>query len=289
VAKPGERAGMTAVEWENSLGERGWAVIDLPDPAPVACTRAWLLAQLRESFPRLARLEDYHQSAASDAAHFTLLDAIAQRFWTKQFSREIVTANLDLFRALIGPDLHVQNYPYLRVVRPGRSEDAVPLHRDTYYGASPYEVSVVVPFTDMTAASALRAIPGSHTEPDAAYPYVQTQNAQVTPGSSRHRLGYTYAPRLLDPALERRAEPMLAHVGQALIFGLSLVHGGGTNASDGTRFSTDIRVVNSFAPVRMSRGVREDYFVPLCSSPISRIAQRYRASNEGLARPKATP
>ena len=39
-------------------------------------------------------------------------------------------------------------------------------------------------------------------------------------------------------------------------------------------------MVSSLAPVQLSRGVRDDYFVPLCSSPISRTADRYRAQNE---------
>ena len=70
---------------------------------------------------------------------------------------------------------------------------------------------------------------------------------------------------------------MPLEVGQALIFGLSLVHGGGINNGARTRFSTDIRVVNSLAPVTWSRGVHEDYFVPLCASagePVGRALPR---------------
>jgi hypothetical protein len=65
-----------------------------------------------------------------------------------------------------------------------------------------------------------------------------------------------------------------------LIFGLALVHGGGYNASPRTRFSTDIRIVNSFAPVSFSRGVRADYYMPLCSSSVSISAQRFLAQNK---------
>jgi ectoine hydroxylase-related dioxygenase (phytanoyl-CoA dioxygenase family) len=230
----------------------------------------------------LRALEDYHLAAADDARHFAVFEDIATRFWQAQHGRAIIAANLDLFRRLLGPDLHVQQYPYLRIVRPRQADDAVPLHRDIYYGASPYEVSVVVPFTDMGPDCTVRAVPGSHVEPDAAYPYVQQESMAVTLGSPRHKLGYAYAPRLLDPALAARTEPMPAKVGQALIFGLSLVHGGGANHGDRTRFSTDIRVVSSLAPVQLDRGVRKDYFVPLCSSPISRSAERYRARNGGL-------
>jgi ectoine hydroxylase-related dioxygenase (phytanoyl-CoA dioxygenase family) len=176
-------------------------------------------------------------------------------------------------------DLHVQRYPYLRAVRPGKPDDAVPLHRDTYYGTSPYEVSVLVPFTRVHASAAIRVISGSHLAPDAAYPYVQTVSPDVTIRSPKHRLGFAYAPRLLDPALADTAEPVPLEVGQALVFGLSLVHGHGINTGGRTRFSSDIRVVNSLAPVTWSRGVHQDYYTPLRSSPVSRSAARYLAAN----------
>ena len=261
------------------LLERGWVVVDLPDASPVNRVREALLADLHARFPNLSQIERYH-TVCDDEKHDAIVHEIAENFWAAQYGNSIVTSNFDLFRILIGPDIHVQHHPYLRVVRPHRPADAVPLHRDTYYGASPFEVSVVVPFTDMGRDCALRAIPGSHLEPDAAYPFVQTVSDTVKLGSPRHRLGYAYAPRLLDPALDARAEPIPVRVGQALIFGLSLVHGGGTNSSHQTRFSTDIRVVNSFAPVSFSRGVRADYYVPLSSSPVSRSARRFLASNE---------
>ncbi|MFO1057226.1 MAG: phytanoyl-CoA dioxygenase family protein [Dongiaceae bacterium] len=193
--------------------------------------------------------------------------------------------HLDLFRGLLGPDLLVQRRPYLRCVRPGRPEDAAPLHRDTYYGASPYELSAVVPLVEMPAAAAIAAIPGSHLEPDAAYPYRQLPGDAGLIGTPRHRLGYPYAPRLLDPALEARTVRVPVALGEAMLFGLSLVHGGGVNDGAATRFSIDVRVVNALAPVRIGRGVDTAYFVPLCASPISRSAQRYLAANQPADQP----
>ena len=153
-----------------------------------------------------------------------------------------------------------------------------------------FEVSVVVPFTDMEGDSAVRVITGSHLAPDADYPYIQEVSPDVIIRSPRHQLGYPYAPRVLDPALAKRAEPVPLVVGQALLFGLSLVHGGGVNEGTRTRFSTDIRVANSLAPVAWSRGVDPDYFVPLCRSAVSRTAEAYleanRAAPDRCSRPK---
>jgi hypothetical protein len=270
---------MSATGRERALAERGWLVVDLPDPAPVLEARHALESWLRLHRPGGVSLERYHEAVPHDDDHVAVLHDLARRYWEGRLGRAIVERNLELFRDLAGADLNVQRRPYLRAVRPGRPADAQPLHRDTYYGASPYELSVLVPFTSMDATAAMRIVPGSHLEPDAAYPFRQTASADVTMRSPRHELGYPYAPRLLDPALDARAVPVPLRVGQAAIFGLALVHGGGVNDGAHTRFSTDIRVVNAWAPVRMSRGVDAEYFEPLCLSAATRSARLYLDAN----------
>jgi hypothetical protein len=271
---------VTPASVETALAEHGWATIDLPDPSPVFTIRERLLARLQlQAWPGLTSLEDYHQSATDEERHVEALHDLATYYWEQDLGRTVITANLDVFKALVGADLHIQRRPYLRAVRPGHVRDAAPLHRDTYYGASAYEVSILVPLTDVSEAGAMRVVSGSHLEPDTAYPFEQQQSPDVAIRSPRHQLGFPYAPRVLDAALFERATPVPLRVGQALVFGLSLVHGGGINSGPHTRFSTDIRVVNSLAPVTLSRGVDEHYFVPLCSSPISGTARRYLAAN----------
>ena len=269
---------------EAKLLDDGWVVVDLADPTPVVATRDALLAHLRDSgLTTLARLDEYHQLVRDDEAHIEIWHELSEWFWEVDCSRSIVEANLELFRTLLGPDLHVQRYPYLRAVRPGHDGDAAPIHRDTYYGSSPVELVALVPFTDVDEVGAMRVVTGSHVQPDADFPYTQTQNPDVAIRSKRHRLGYSYAPRLLDPEVADRAEPVPLRVGQALLFVLSLVHGGGSNAGDRTRFSTDIRLVNSMADVSYRRGVHDDYYVPLSTSVVNRSARRYREAN--AARP----
>ena len=265
---------------EALFAERGWLVVDLPDPAPVFDARDRLLDRLRGgALPALAALDEYHGAVPDDARHIEILHDLATFYWGAGLGRAIIEANLSVVRQLVGVDLHVQRYPYLRAVRPGKPGDAPPLHRDTYYGTSPYEVSVLVPFTRVEASGAMRVISGSHLAPDAAYPYEQTVSPDVTIRSPRHELGFAYAPRLLDPALLDATEPVPLEVGQALLLGLSLVHGHGINTGARTRFSSDIRVVNSLAPATWSRSVHADYYVPLCSSPVTRAAARYLEAN----------
>jgi hypothetical protein len=273
---------VSAAVYEATLAERGWVVVDLPDPSPVRHARERLLARLRETaLPGLRSLDDYHWLVDDDERHIEILHGLMVFFWEAELGRAVIASNLELFRHLVGLDLHIQRCPYLRAVRPGKPRDAAPLHRDTYYGASAYEVSVLVPLTDMGAEGVLRVISGSHVSPDSAYPYVQQVTPEVAIRSPKHQLGFPYAPRLLDPLLAERAEPVPLAVGQALVFGLSLVHGHGINAGSRTRFSTDIRVVNSLVPVPRHRGVHDDYYVPLCSSAVSGSAHRYLTANEG--------
>lgn len=250
-------------------------VIDLPDRDSVLGARAELVAWLRAGpAPELGALEEYHL-VVDDGAHADVHWDLSTWFWERRLAHEIVTRNLALLQQLVGIDLHVQRYPYLRIARPGRPSDVTGLHRDTLYGASPYELSLLVPFTDVTEAGALQVVSGSHAEPAAAYPALRRDAPGVEPGSRAHRLGFPYAPQELAPEVAARAEPVPLRVGQALAFGLGLVHGQSVNAAEQTRFSVDVRVVNSFAPVTLARGVRADYYEPLSAAPVTRLARRY--------------
>ena len=255
--------------------ERGWVVIDLAHADAVAAIGAALLAQLQATaMPGLARLEDYHEHT-DDAGHETVRFDLARWYWDARLGRRVVDANLPFLQGFIGLDLHVQRFPYLRVVRPDKPEDVTGIHRDTDYGASPYEVSMVVPFTALDADSALRVVSGSHLEPHDRFPATRAESDVVTPGSPRHLLGFPYAPQILAPAVAEQSVPVEVGVGQALLMSLGLVHGQIANTSASTRFSTDIRVVNSLAPVTFARGVRAEYYEPLCESPVTEQARRH--------------
>jgi len=266
------------------FAECGWTTINLPDRDVVAAVRDALLGHLRsESVPRLQRLEEYHQHVAGDERHVQILFDLCQFYWSEQLGTKLITSALPFFQHFIGLDLHVQKYPYLRAVRPGSHDDAVRLHRDTYYGSSPYEIAVFIPFVDLPAESALRFIRGSHAEADSCYPWTAADSGGVASGSIRHQLGFPYAPKYLDAKLLARAEAVPLQFGQAVLFSLSLVHGNGINSTSATRFSTDIRVVNSLAPIEWSHSVHPDYYLPLSSSVVTQQARRYLHANGGSA------
>ena len=261
---------------------------DLPDPSAVVAVRDRLLAWLKDRLPELRSLESITCSRpAKNSTSFCCMAfrvGIGIRTWDERSSRPIWIC----FALSWGP---ICISSAILICAPcGRAEtrDAAPLHRDTYYGASAYEVSVVVPFTDMSESCALRVISGSHRAPDSDYPFTQIVSPDVVVRSPKHELGFPYAPRLLDPDLDgsRGGGPSPCGPGAALP--LSLVHGGGIDTGTQTRFSTDIRVVNSWAPVSMSRGVHPDYFVPLCASAVTSTARDYQEINQ-VTSPKESP
>ena len=253
----------------------GWVVVDLQHPDVVSDIGEQLLAWLRTGpMPELDRLDDYHEHATDDAVHERVHYDLANQYWDARLGHRVVDAELEFLRNFVGLDLHVQRYPYLRIARPGRATDVTGLHRDLLYGASPYEVSILVPFTELGADSALHVVTGSHTEPSSSFPATRVESGDVSPGSPRHRLGFPYAPQVLAPDLAARAEPVPLRVGQALVMSLGLVHGQTVNDGATTRITTDVRVVNSLAPIEFSRGVRDDYYEPLCVSPVTEQARR---------------
>ncbi len=260
--------------------EQGWLQITLSDPSPVEAARDAVLAHLRARwFSDLERLEDYHLFATEDALHFKIQHDVARFYWEGGFGPEVIRRNPEPFRALAGLDLHIQRYPYLRIARPDRRQDNVGFHRDIHYGSSPYEVSVHVPLTDPGIEGSLALIPGSHLESDRAYPWTRRESAEVAQGSSRHQLGFVYAPKDMGSAIAERMKPIHTQVGQALMFGLAIVHGQEVNRGPVTRFSTDIRIVNSMAPINWERSVRQDYYMPWCSSAVTEQARHFLAAD----------
>src|ERR1700690_3216994 len=98
----------------SELAERGWAVIDLPDPGPVQEARDRLLGSLRKHLPKLEDLADYHRHVADDSRHVEIMFELCQFYWEQQLASAIIAANLDIIRAMAGPDLDIQRRPFLR-------------------------------------------------------------------------------------------------------------------------------------------------------------------------------
>ena len=260
--------------------EKGWILIDLENPETVFKARDGMLGFLKETFfSSLERLEDLHEHIPDDETYSKMHLALTDFYRGQGYAKDIITSDVDFFRQFVSCDLSIQAKPYLRVARPGAAQDNIGLHRDTFYGASPYELSVFVPFTDLDEGSALRMLSGSHVEPDSKYAFHEVENPSVERGSPRHQAGIPYAPKVIEEeAAKTMAVPM--KTGQVFIFGLSTVHGQKINRGKTTRVSSDIRVVNSLAPFLVKRAGDDDFYERVCQSPVSQQAARYLEVNQ---------
>ena len=219
--------------------------------------------------------KDFHAYAAHTQLHLDLTE-----YYRKEgLSLKIIAGEVELFRQFMGPDISVQKNPYLRIARPGARGDNIGYHRDTFYGSSPFEISVFVPLTDLDMGNALRFLSGSNDTSDDTYPFEQFDNEGIERGSPRHLAGIPYAPRVIKPENVPDIVPVPVTVGQAVIFGLSNVHGQIVNESQTTRVSTDIRLVNTLAPFSESRGGGDEYYQQLSRSPLTEQANRYLEAN----------
>lgn len=262
------------------LLEQGWVVATLPNQAALVDLKAFVLENLRNNwFPDIERIEDYHDFVVDDEQHTKIQYEISRPYWNEKLGQRIIGDNLACFREIVGPDISVQKFPYLRIARPGQPKDNIGYHRDTYYGSSPYEISVHIPLMDLAEKGCLQVIPGSHLASDQDYQFTQYDAEDVEKGSVKHQLGFLYSPKQLQPDIQDRLVPVPIKFGQVMIFALSLVHGQENNGGDCTRMSTDVRIVNSLAPIDWSRSVHADYYSMLSQGAATSIAKAYEAAN----------
>jgi hypothetical protein len=269
---------MTARVPSADFAARGWFRFPLNRRDLLESIRSGILERLQERVAEIDSLERYHEFVESDEDHFAIQKYVSDWYWDSGLGPELLAHDVDVFRKFMGLDLHIQARPYLRIARPGRTQDNVAVHRDTHYGGSPYEASVHIPFTDTGLDGSLGVISGSHIEPDSAYPYEVTENPGVSRGDAMHQMGFLYAPKRMRDEDIARVTPAGTRLGEALVFSLAIVHGQVVNRSNVTRFSTDIRLINSLAPVDWSRLEERGRYKQLAVSPMTEAARLYEAA-----------
>jgi glycosyltransferase involved in cell wall biosynthesis len=270
----------TLGELDDHYRSYGWCLVDLPQPQIFGTIVETLEIKLREMVgDPSATLTRYHEFVR-EHQHEEVQWALASVFWDARFSEQIGRENAAFFRAFIGPDLHIQSKPYLRIVRPGHGGDNIGYHRDTFYGQSPYEVTVFCALTDLDARGALRFVPGSHVLPDSNFGIVPAGKAPWGKGSQKHLLGFPYAPKKITADIDADLRPVPTHVGQAIVFSPSLIHGQVMNDMESTRVSVDLRLIESFAPIKFRLDLSQRGYVPLHESAITNVARRYYAVSD---------
>ncbi|HSX24412.1 MAG TPA: methyltransferase domain-containing protein [Candidatus Andersenbacteria bacterium] len=259
--------------------QNGYTVIDLLYPQRIFDIRQALLRKLREATSNSEiTLEKYHGHMIDDEKHTQIQIALTDFIRSDDLIQKVVLDNTALFEQLIGPDMNIQAQPYLRITRPGKSKDNIGYHRDTFYGGSPYEISVVIPFVELDTGNALRVQPKSHLIPEKSIPLIQTKSEDVEKGSAKHKLGFLYAPKIIDPSYHLDMQPVPLQLGQVLAFSLATLHGTIGNDSTNTRWSVDMRIVARHAPVDLS--LRPTYYNQYLASPATALSDAYEKVNK---------
>lgn len=235
---------------------------------------------IQTPLPEIQSTHDYIRSEvplkgwADDLIHIQTQKRLSDYLHYK--AKKILSKHVEYFKQLIGPDLLIHKYPYLRMARPGKAQDNIGIHRDTLYGSSPYEVSVLIPLSNMTGGAAMKVLPGSHVKPSNYYPYTEGES-QCDKLSDKHKLGFLYAPKVMSKEVIEECIPINLSMGDILVFFPSLVHGQEVNTSEEIRLSMDSRIVNSLAPVNTKRAVHSDYFEFFSMGTVETVARSYES------------
>ena len=106
------------------------------------------------------------------------------------------------------------------------------------------------------------------------------ESPEVTKGSIKHQMGFSYAPKIIEQECLDGLEPVPVALGEAMIFQHTLVHGTKLNTGPATRWSSDTRIANAWAPIDLK--MRPDYYEELCRSASFRMIRAYDAQNSSL-------
>lgn len=257
----------------------GWSVIGFPDKADVLACRQTIEDELRNILENESvTLESYHEHV-DDETHTRTQWALANHVWDTDLSRRLVEGLFEAVVSFIGPGIKYQTKPFLRIARPGRASDNIDYHRDTFYGQSPYEATIHVPFVECDEDKALRMVPGSHVLAEDAFDVGTGAPSDWSRGSPKHQMGFPYAPKELVDLDEDALVPIVLRLGEAVIFSPAIVHGQRVNNGSSTRFSIDLRVVSADAPLDADRLKPARGYADLTRSPVSEAAEQYHAQN----------
>lgn len=230
--------------------------------------------ELSKILKRKTNLENYHQLNLNNDKHKKIQWSIATFFWKKKFHVELMRTIIPFLESKLGPDILVQRKPFLRIARPNEDIDNIGFHKDTIYGQSPYEMSIHIPLVDLDKRSCLKFVKGSQ--------FLKEKNikfekfiSQVKKGSKSHKLGTPYDPkRISEKKYNFSAIPL--KLGEYIFFTPALIHGQELNKNPNvTRFSIDVRVTSSFAPIDQSKKSFNGNYISLQESEILKLAKKY--------------
>lgn len=259
----------------------GFVVVDLINKGFIFNEKSHLEKELKTlTSIKDITLETYHLYNFDENQHIETRYKLMKFLHKTGFHMKLAMENLPWFKEIIGRDLSIQQFPYLRVAKPNSIKDNIGFHRDTWYGTLACEISVLVPFTRMSKDNTLSLEPGSYKFPDQKYKYEKHVSKEVQKGSVMHQAGIPYMSNILKNRDMCDLHPIPIDVGQILIFNLAVLHGQEINSSDHTRFSMDFRMVNTLENLMKKVNGEQKYYIELVKSPIKQQETAYVENNQ---------
>ena len=236
---------MNILRMADHLRSEGFVILPLQDPKildPVLRLINQFFGSDSEAHCRMSR-EEFH----------TLVETCQSYINNAGCLRRFVDSNLKVVEGLVGAnDLFWVSVMKLRAVRPSKYlgsnvSDNVGFHRESLYASSEqvsFQFNCWMPVVAAASTSGMWYLPRSHIVPDEELVVEEDihNKSKVERYSAGHRIGLPYAPKsierspIFDRANLRRFDVPL---GSMVIFSSMLIHGGGVNTTEETRFSLD--------------------------------------------------
>lgn len=256
--------------------DNGYDVFEINNKDGLNEIRFFIEEYLKNKISYDLSLESYHEFVNSNDDHKKHQFDVFEKVNEKGLHKRLIEDNITQWIGILGPDIDIQSFCYVRSARPGKSEDNIGYHRDTFYGNSAYETSSLFVLTNNDENGVIKLAKGSHKWGEVKYEKVVSES--VKKGSNESKMGFLYEPKILDNSYSEELFPVQSKIGECLLFNLGALHGLEVNNDDITRWSIDFRVKSAFSPV--SKNLRKDYYMPLRRGPLTTAALEYYRNNK---------
>ena len=201
------------------------------------------LEQFSENIIPEFSLKNYHKHLAElEIDHHAFIAKISRKIPHSELDFEYIDKLIKIANDDFGAEFGIyRSNIEFRVVRPN-NEDNNDLHRDHWFPYFTPLVNIYLPLQNSFFDSAMGIIPISHewTENDVVPTFTYEES---NAGMKYIKNGVAYS----VPGIKTSTKPLNLHrpdimEGDFMLFSPKLVHGGGSNSSDGTRFSFEIRL-----------------------------------------------
>ena len=227
--------------------ERGFNVERFLDGAAHQALRkgieAFLVAAINEHLGmNLTSLDlgKYHEVVDTDEKHLALVSHTRDGFPLSRFPVDLARLEGRLSEILgidvcsTNPYLKTEQVFFVRVIRPGKTRDNNPPHRDVWLDFYRNCVNIYVPIVGSNERSSLPMMAGSHL-------WKESDIARTVTGARVSGLDYR-VPTVTDAKKKIEMERPNPGENEMIVFSPYLIHGGGVNLNeDTTRMSLEMR------------------------------------------------